>query len=184
MEIEVNGVRAIGITVAPFSSNYVITGETDERIELLRINTCHFEKIIENVKKKFEFHYWPQPIERESICPLEISAYDVDGQNSWAFIAFDRHENLASTLTCNGATKKTGGVSLCQSREGLVQEIEFDVEVQFKKGRDTCYTPETKDNKKFEFKMSPDRCVYVFYAGGKLHRMMTLGYQDFLLRKI
>ena len=82
--------------------------------------------------------------------------------------------------------RKTG-VSICQAREGLRQRIKFDEAVKMKMASSsTCQTPFTEDGGiTWQYTISPKRCLYVYYKDrSNIHRHITLGYEDILLRKI
>ena len=112
-----------------------------------------------------------------------ISAYSKRGLHSWGFIDFeDIDHDLEARLLCNGKQSYPVGVSVCQSLNGLLQQISFPGEVNYAFSEE-CKM-KTKDNIVFDFEMTNGECVFLFRSkqNKKLHRLTTLGYQEILIR--
>ncbi len=86
---------------------------------------------------------------------------------------------LDATLDCTGVTLNNKGVSICQSKAGLIQHISFAEEV--KTAFDSKCQMATSDNKTFEYVMAKGQCYFVF-KGAQVHRLTTLGYEKILIR--
>ncbi len=187
LEMEINGLDIDGVYVAPYAKKYEIEGKSKHTIELLKIFSCHREYTAEKVGRSFEYDFYPRELELDGPCSLEIAGFDENGQHTWAFIEFYRGEKLQATIDCNGYTMRKTGVSICQAREGLRQRIKFDEAVKMKMASSsTCQTPFTEDGGiTWQYTISPKRCLYVYYKDrSNIHRHITLGYEDILLRKI
>ena len=89
---------------------------------------------------------------------------------------------MPATILCNGITKKTGGVSVCQSRNELIQQIEFKETVVLSPDSDCDFGQ--NEGKKFKYNIKKGRCVYVFKNKTKdeFHRHTTIGYESILIR--
>ena len=184
MQIEVDGVKVYGTYVAETKKFYAIRGRLYEKARLVKFSTCHREVIIDNPKDKFEYVYWPSAeIEDLGFCPVEIGAFDEKGEHSWAMIDFRREESLSGELGCNGNKSIAKGVSLCQSRKGLIQTIRFDEPVDVEQS-ELCDEAQTEDHLLWTFVISAEKCLYVFRntKGDEIHRLLSLGYDNVLMR--
>ena len=85
-------------------------------------------------------------------------------------------------------------VSICDSREGLVQEITFDEKVIVakpvtggaeKKGPCQDFNKLTTDYKTFRFKLDSRECFQGFVGEDSLteHMLMTIGHEDIIIRE-
>lgn len=183
MEISIDGQTSYGIAVLPTRKRYVIRGKLQEKSDILKITSCHREFVSFEHKDKFEYVYEPVAgIEDTGLCPLSFGAFDEHGEHSWAFIDFVRDESLAAHIGCNGETRVGIGGSVCQSRAGLVETIRFGerVEVEFP---ERCNEMYSEDQINFSYEMNREKCLYVFKTkSGQIHRLVTLGYDDVMIR--
>ena len=183
IQLEVNGLKGEGVLVALKSSKYVIKGKSKNDFDLLTISTCHRDFKAEKLGNEFEYEYEPvSGLEDMGGCPLRISGFDAKGAHSWGLVDFE--DDLAkaqATLKCNGVIREAHGVSVCQSREGLIQEIKFMISMRISPDQ-TCPMPLASDEKTFQFPIAPKECVYAFMSlDGQIHRLTTIGYQGILL---
>lgn len=150
------------------------------------VASCHRHLVWSYPGDKVEFVYEPDPeLEQtaDELCPLELGAFDVNGQHSWGYVDFRSTETLAGRLSCNGATNRpVYGVSICQSKTGLIQKIAFDVPVEYVHSKD-CPRPRTEDNRTFIIQMGHNKCFYLFQNHhDDFHRLTMFGYDDVMLR--
>lgn len=150
------------------------------------LTTCHREVVFSNPGGSLKYTYMPDPkLEQTEFCPIEVAAFDDGGQHSWGMIDFrSGFEKLHGWLTCNGE-KEWGqdGVSFCQSKSKLTQRVAFDVPVKGMASSDCpALKPLGKDGKEFTFEMGRGKCLYVFKAADQIHRLITFGYDDVILR--
>jgi hypothetical protein len=184
LQFSVNGNSAKGIYSAPKKNAYHIEIVTPQKPNLVKVTSCHQEKIFIRPGKTIEFDYVPNPdIEAGDLpCQVEISALDDEGKNQWGLIDFQLpSEDLKSKVYCNGEIFDTVGSSVCQSRYGLIQSIEFENEV-------TSYSPQecnkidSERGKKFYLTITEGSCFYLFSdKKGGLFRLVTFGYNEALL---
>jgi len=192
MLIEVNGHKGDGTLVVPLNPNYTIKVTAKGDLDLFTITTCHREISLEDAwnkgifsdKRKLEFVFEEGDLEISKYCPIHLTGFEkVKGRHSWAIIDISNEENgERAHIRCNGIDHAMEGVSICQSKEGLLQEIAFPlpVQVMIPSG---CARMETEDNLKFRYKISPKECVYVFMSEFKtVHRLTTIGYESILVR--
>lgn len=195
MKIVVNGMSGEGVMVVPKSSSYKIDVEAKGKLDLFTFTTCHREetkeaawqdKSIFGNKNKVTVQYSPIPgLEDEGSCPLMLGGYEADkGRHSWAFIDFyTGMETLSAKIKCNGKIKTFLGVSTCQSRNGLIQEIAFDEPVEAGNPGGDCSMPKSDDKMSFKYPISEGLCVFAFMSkSGAVHRLTTLGYSEILIR--
>lgn len=193
MLVKVNDKEYPGVGVLPVSSFYKITVYPKEKISRLIVQNCHREFVIDKPKTgwfKTEYTFSIAPltdVETNKLCQLEIAALNENTKNSFAFFEFDdtRPEvSLQSFLKCNGAyTVSNAGVSLCQSAEGLEQQIFFQERVMIGEIPSNCNEPKSEDGIFWSFVPNKSKCSYYFVARTKhkngkrlMHRLTTLGY--------
>jgi len=185
MEVCIGGKCRQGVIVGPQGSVHDFKIKAQGNLDLFTFSTCHREETTTEHSKKKWFRknrkvsgtYYPAPGIETGYCPVYIGGYDVNGRHSWAFIDFKTSDaTLKVGLHCNGEFMANVGVSICQSRQGLIQAIEFPVEVTV----DACGIQGR--GKRFEFKMPRGECVVVFFSEDKLHRLTLIGYDKIIVR--
>lgn len=181
LEMEVNGITGVGTMVVPASIKYTIKIKMDERSERIKLSTCHRDYDIKKSgwtgRKNHVFEFFPATdIENEGYCPIFIAAFDLQGQHAWGMVEI-KNRGLIAHLYCNGSSFKKTGVSLCQSREGLLQRISFLENVDFASDDKSCEIM-TQNKKVFDIPLRSGICVYVFRnrKQKKIHRLTTFGY--------
>ena len=188
IQISINGKKAIGAVVVPRAESYHFEIKTPGRLDLFTLTTCHREETFEALSTKVRsFDFKPISIELGQLaCPVHLGGYEkIRGRHSWAFIDFEHPSLLLrAEIKCNGVQRNTSGVSLCQAKVGLIQEIKFKQPVIWPK-KLTCIELSSDDEKTFRFKMPRGECTSRFLSktGKKLwHRFTTLGYEKILIR--
>ena len=196
MQIKVNGHVGEGVLVVPKSNSYKFDIESKGKLDLFTFSTCHREQTGEKMgkkgwfadKRRRKFTYKPTAIESESLaCPVQLGGFERKrGRHSWAFIDFEHESlNLPALVSCNGSVYNSRGLTACQSRAGLIQEIKFAQPVIVAE-KNACIILSAKDKMTFRFKMPKGRCIFRFVnkAGPeKWHRMTTIGYEAILIRE-
>jgi len=186
-----------GTGVLPSKESYKLKIIGYGKINFFTLTTCHEEDTTDNpdrgiFKKNGVVSINHKPtLERELMCPMYISAYNKKNKSAFGIVVFEHNKlKLSSVTKCNGYTRRNNGVSICQSREGLIQSIEFDEEVtQLKPTIGVigliCPKLSSKDNKKFTFKLPKKECIYQFKGkqSGHFHRFYTIGYEDIIVRE-
>jgi hypothetical protein len=196
----INGVPFEGIGVIPRSPSYRIRIQSRQDVDLLISTSCHREVPAWSVIKKgwfedrrgYEFTYEPAPgIEDEGSCLMRLGTYNgsVQGVNAHAIIDFGTTaEQLSARNICNGASGRTGGVSMCQSKAGLVQRLEFDGptrSVTPPKGTEPLFhgekvcTGKWLSQRLFEYEIQAGECVVAFMEEAqphRIHRHTVVGY--------
>lgn len=194
MEVCFGNTCSEGVLVVPRSPVYNFTVKAKGDLDLFTFSTCHREEIAEEAGRggwfskgeKYSGTYTPiKGLEDIYSCPAYVGGYNKEGENSWAFIDFETPEaNLPAVLNCNGKVTKTNGVSVCQSKAGLIQQIEFEVPVTIEFEAVKCKLPKPQDGKIWQFEMPVGECVLAFFGeGGQIHRLTLLGYQKILIRE-
>lgn len=199
MDIRIGDHSGEGVLVLPKMPGYSIEIHAKGDLDLFTFSTCHREIVRENAGEgglfgddnRVKVQYDPVAgIESgDYSCPVELGGYErIRGRHSWGFIDFESPDlQLLANVRCNGGKANAMGVSICQSRQGLIQEISFNEPVFYSKKRtDGCVVPETRNDKDFRMRLSKGRCVYRFKqraTPGLEHRHTTLGYEGILIRE-
>jgi hypothetical protein len=191
MDIDVKGTKKNGVTVLDMDKGFDLSLSWKYSAELIKIMSCHREIVVESNKifkgkKGYRWVYYPNAVESSGYCPLHIGAYDLHGQHSWGYISFRADpvlERLLAKVVCSGETEEIRGVSVCQSRAGLIQKIEFKERVVYDTPKG-CLPPIEVAPNAYEVQASPGICIYTFTGVSKgVHRFELLGYSQVLYRE-
>ncbi len=196
MNLKVNGHQAEGALVVPHSESYEFKIKAQGDLDLFTFTTCHREQTKENAgekgwfksDKKRQFNYTPAKIEAEGIsCPARLGGYEkIKGRHSWGFVDFEHPSlTLPALVSCNGSQYNSRGVSVCQTKAGLMMEIVFPEPVLWPK-KGLCVNLVSNDNKVFRFIVPKKQCTFRFFTRTgeeKWHRLTTIGYEKILIRE-
>lgn len=193
----VNGTPFDGVGVIPYAKTYEMRIISRVDVDAFTITSCHRDLKFENVielgwfedKKGYGFQFVPDQLENHGSCIVRFGAYNksAQGQNSWGLLDFETPDaTLPATNICNGAVNQSKGVSICQSKAGLMQAIAFATPVRIAANRLTqnCI-PTTKDNLNWDYIISSGECVIDFKEidpPGRIHRHDTVGYTAVQIR--
>jgi len=191
-----------GVGVLPYMDHYKLTVPGGKKVAMFTIRSCHEEATTENPSKGLrkykdfiDIEYTPT-VERGEACPMYLSMYKKNQKYSTALVVFEHPDyQLDATLYCNGFVSQQHGVSICQSREGLLQRIDFDEPVAIgdpvngpaDRSKDHLNCPKlplTKDKKSTGLFLQPNReCIYpiIGLKSGKIHQFYTVGYENIIL---
>lgn len=207
MLVTINGITHEGVAVAPKASKYDFHIEARGDLDMFLMSSCHKEEQKEkawNVKKtvrsglfgwgkkkidlkrEVKFAYYPNSLERDGDCTMELGGFENrKGRHSWAFIDFESDKyKLPASMNCNGRFIKSNGTTVCQSREGLIQDIRFSEEVLAADNNECGIT--SKKDTKFEFALPKGKCTIIFASTKKphkFHKLTLLGYESILIRE-
>ena len=186
LSLVINSRPFIGVGEAASAEEYSITIKHKYRIDFLNIETCHrsisiqdafYRKVLKN-RKKFVYNYIPSELEED--CFLEVSIITKKEPYAFGTIVFQsKNYKLKSLLSCNGELKKTQGTSICQSKIGLNQLINFNGSKTSVKG--SCNIKRINDSS-FKYTMTKDYCLWVFKNDLGFHRHYSFGYNQIILR--
>ena len=193
----VNNTAFDGVGVIPYAGVYDMKIESKVDVDLLEINSCgrnfHQESAIVagwfKPRRAYEYIFQPDPaIENYGTCLVRFRAYNkAQGQNAWAIIDFETPDAaLPAAIFCNGENSQSNGVSICQSKAGVIQRVSFDVKVkQASANLDPRCRMTSVDGHVWEYSMPTGECVSVFMEVGgqhRLHRHTTVAYTDYQIR--
>lgn len=176
-----------GTLVLPKKDDYSIYLEADAKINYLVFRTCSREITVEDPRsglsrKKFTIRYTPNEIEREGVCPSEVMALNINGQNGVGFIEYeDPQTTLHATNICGGVTELVNGVSICQERVNMVEKIKFDVEVMTSS---LCCKLDKESGVEFTYSVPLGKCTIAFIekkSPNRIHRHVVIGYEEQLI---
>lgn len=184
LRFEVNGESAKGIHTAKKNKSYHLEISTPQKPNLVKITSCHQERIFYKPGKELAFDYRPHPLIESSDLPciVQISALEESGKNQWGVVDFQLDsEKLPARVYCNGDTANPKGSYVCQSREGLIQGIEFDTEVSTLNPEE-CNKITPEKGKKFLYQTTEGECFYLFSnSSGDIFRLVTFGYNELIV---
>lgn len=157
--------------------NFVIPKDTIK----FMITTCSREEFFAypDSNRLFKYTYIPvMYLENLESCLMKVTAITNRGETVTGLIDFTAGEELEGEISCNGKVQKTKGAGLCQSRKGLIQNIEFNEETVFAAG-DDC--PEPKQgyiSTSYNIPLKGGFCTYQFMnKDKKIYRLTTYGYE-------
>jgi hypothetical protein len=192
LKVVVDGTTYLGIGVLPLKPSYTIEIYPEEKSGRIIIQSCNRDHTIDKPKtgwfsNKVVYKYQPLiGAELGRNCPLEIATINDKKKNSFAYLEFkdSRPEiSLSGTLRCNGEETRNEGVAICQTAEGLRQEIYFNTKVLVEAIGDGCDIMESKDGFFWSWDAVPNECEIYFTArekhrnGKRLSfRLAALGY--------
>jgi len=170
---------------------FIVSPKGGAKMDLLTITTCHREFSGEKLtpgffgKNQYKYEYIPVVgVEDVPQCLIRMNVLDAkSGKHAWAlFDVQDDETTLPARVTCNGEVSRSEGVSICQSRKGLLQRLVFDEEVDFVPSN--CFI-DTPKGRVLELKIPLGECVFAFRGkdSGRLHRLTTVGYEGLLIRE-
>ena len=172
-----SGYQGQGVVVLPKQNKYQLELKAVGNFDLLTFTTCHREITEKDAgykgkflgygkdKKLAKMEYEPaKGIEDSGSCPIDIGGYEKkDGRHSWGAILIENEASkLPSVVKCNGRETQYRGVSACQSRIGLLQRIEFLIEVEYDLDTKCKYENIKFDGKVFEYAMPQGECLIYF----------------------
>lgn len=191
-----------GTAVIPKKDFYAfeVAPKGDASVDMLVLDSCHreftkegsektvlgfFGKIFGKKKEGYQIQYMPIPgIEDDGDCTIRINTFEKDkGRHAWAVIR-SQHEKyqLPATIYCNGEVRNEYGVSLCQSKAGLTQKIEFPEKVQIITD-EKCELPKKSPSGGYEWKITHGECGYTVRGeSGRIHDLLTIGFEGLLVR--
>lgn len=188
LKIKINGTEAIGILVVPRSDSYTIDIDPPGAKDLVVMKTCHREQEAEKLGLWQKLKFSPMPgIEDNGMCYLEVAVFELkEGRHSWALIDIESEKfRLNHKIKCSGKEINSAGTSICQAKEGLIQEIIFDEPVKFSE-KASCPALVSEDKKVFNFRMPNRECAYVVKGSvsGKMAKITLIGYEKLLIREL
>ena len=192
IKIIVNGETFIGYGVPKKASSYKIKLIAKGKIDEVVFTTCHRNPSFLNKKRgcfrkknTFEYIYIPDPgIEDKPGCYLEIGTRDIlIGKHGFGTLDFHTGETLDAEIKCDGTTRHRKGVSICESRSGLMQQISFKQRVKYSVDQKSCGYFMTDDDKTFQYILNEGECIVNFMSKDRqVHRHSMFGTNDTLLR--
>lgn len=185
--LTVYGVSFDGFASGRLQKEQDIVIQSKASLNLLQISSCHRSFSIENVDKDwfggvghtYTYHYSPNELESNDFCPLYIQAFDTNGSTGWGFVAFQTRESLPFTFQCNGKTKSSQGLGICQSGAGQIQGVDFPEAVDIKISQE-CKLEESKEQKSFVISASGGFCLVTAKLKSdpsKFARVLLLGFK-------
>lgn len=181
LAIKVDGKAAVGTMVVPAKDSvYQIEINSNSDINAVFIETCHRHWVEYTNSKQFKFTYQFNGEIEKHVCPLKISALQVEhSKKEYATIAFQEEKyKLTANVRCNGRLDQALGIGLCQGKNEKVQEIDFAEPVKiFSK----CPLPAITEGQKFYIPIQTGSCVYAFSTLAQPFKEMilfTLGYTE------
>jgi len=182
LQFEIDGKEHVGYAIVDLKGKYNFKVMPNNSAELMRVITCHREMFFEDPGSKFKFQFIPTSLELKEVCSMDLGSFDTKRQHEWAHIEFRLHERILVETTCNGTTSKQFGVSVCQSKHGLLQQITFPMKIKYKSN---CAMLETLDDQVFQYRAPKGFCQIVFYVSSDVyHRHIIMGYEDVIFGEL
>lgn len=200
---DVNGTPFQGVGVIPLNAanNYTLTINSAVSVDMITIESCH--RSWSDQDMPIEVGNWFKPnhgftftfnladgIENLGTCLWRIGAYNKSGQpQAWAILDFITPESTLPAINhCDGDQGPTRGVSICQSKAGLDEMLEFSVPVELATVTDPQCAPKTpKDGKHWFYVLPNKNCVVYFQEIApphRIHRHTFFGYSAIQLHSV
>jgi len=188
-----------GVGVLPYKDKYELEINTNTKLDMFAITTCHREQTTNNADKgifrkngRIKVDFTPS-LEKSRACPLYVGAFSRVGKHAWGVVAMESPAyQLQADIKCNGEQFKSNGVAICQSRNGLIQQITFPEPVKMAAPVDgpadrKAPCPKltlSKSGRVLEFKMPNRECLYGFIGrkSYKAFQFYTIGYEQLIVR--
>ena len=193
MKVKINNQDFTGVASMGYTKRMKIDAYFKDDADLVRIKTCHRSWDIEDAWKSQSFFkrlsknsakidITLTDLETNEYCPLEIIGFTHSGKHTWFFAVINSGERLLANMQCNGLTQVYSGVSVCQVKAGLVQQIRFSGKTNVRAG-ENCDIKRIS-NDLFEFRPKVGYCVARFFNQQKEeHVLTTIGYEEIKLKR-
>jgi hypothetical protein len=187
-----DGQRYIGTAVMPKKEIYDLDFLSPGTLSLFTFTSCSRDIAVEQEsgkiidRKKVNIQYVPNIIEKRGGCPVYLAGFEkVIGRHTWGMIDFqDDLAVLPARVTCDGKSYRSEGVTVCQTRAGLTQRMEFDSKI-FVRPQPGCEI-EVQEDYAIEWDMKEGSCAYIIQEAVspyRQHRLTTYGYVKVILRE-
>lgn len=189
MQVEVNGFKGEGTLVVPKSNDYRIRAKFRGKGDLVTLKTCHREQEMEKLGWRETLNYVPNKgLEDDGKCYLELAAFEhKKGRHSWVLVDFESDLfKLPALIKCAGSTYNSRGVTICQSKEKLVQQIIFPEPVELSE-KAKCYAKIEKPvSNIWEFHTPNRECTFIIRGkeSGRFHKLTLIGYEKIIIREL
>jgi hypothetical protein len=189
MQVEVNGFKGVGTLVVPRSQDYRLRAKFRGKGDLVTLKTCHRENEMEKLGRSERLTFKPVGgLEDDGKCFLEVAAFEhKKGRHSWFMLDFENEQfTLPAFVKCNGSTYNSRGVTICQSKEGLVQVLEFPEPVKISE-KAKCFDSIKKPSGAYwEFNMPNRECSVIAMGmeSGRMHKITLIGYEKIIIREL
>lgn len=162
----------VGVGVIPIAPRYKIRLYAVGKADMMVLQSCHREiktpdpdrkGWLKNKYYEFEFSL-DELIEKDKDCIITLGVYEkVKGRHGWAMIAINwSKSNMPSEIRCNGNKSFFNGTSFCQAKNGLVQMITFDREVDTTFYGD-CRIDRSENGRVWQYFMPRGKCILHFF---------------------
>jgi hypothetical protein len=183
------GVTFEGVGATKLSGPLAIRVDSKFGLDRLQFTSCARHDVIRDFdsswfskSKTYTYNYVPSREELAAGCPLYIEAFSKQALAAWGFISFAHDEKLPARMDCNGkAWKFSNGVSVCQTKAGLDQSIQFDQAIEDFEADAIC-NMKKKDDKNFTLRPGLGLCAATFYSKGLWHTLNLIGYERVLVQ--
>lgn len=194
----VNGQPFDGVGVIKQSDSYTMRIESTENVDMFTVTSCARDFSVESAIKQgwfktnkgYEYTYTPaNPVEHGGSCLVRLGAYNQgkNGVQAWGLIDFEGPDaTMPATSFCNGGQQDTNGVTICQSRAGLIETIVFKspMAIAAKDLNAKCQM-NSADGMTWQYNLAKGECVIAFMETAvphRVHRLSTVGYTDIMIR--
>jgi len=153
--------------------------------ELEDVDLPFFKKHFGKKRRGKEWTYTPTPgIEDTGNCDLYIFAMDYEDarDHSFAVLRFENQRyKLNAKVYCDGdGGKDRKGVSVCDAKEGTIQQVKYDKPVQIRVRPKQCPIPKRKASGAYQWAMGLGKCDYLATTKDLVgHSMVTYGWKVF-----
>lgn len=187
IRVEVNDEWHSGAFTVSKQVSYKLKIKAADDNDIVLLRTCAREQYSEDEGGTWKVTYTPiDPEERSPACPLRIYSLDAKGKNAFGFMVLQDPEKfkLPVYTRCNGRHTFQTGVSVCQTKEGLLQALVFSEDVVIEPSAPHCDFKQST-GREFVFGTPNRECSWavVGLESGKEMIHWSLGYEKLMLRE-
>jgi hypothetical protein len=192
IDIAVDGRTFKGMGVTLLDRDKSITFTSRAPLDVITISSCHRQEVYEKEAKDWKgdagfvlpYVYDANDIEKDGVCPIYVKALSENGLAAWGYLAFRSPSEayFPAHIDCNGAGTTFAGVSVCQTKAGLRQRIEFDRDVKFT-AEPACHI-DALSARAFDLSSDLGFCYATFIdeKTRSFHYLILLGYDKVFVR--
>ena len=192
---KVEGKKFCGTGIIPNKNIIKVKIDSNNNIENFMLTTCAREITTKNPDKGLfrrngvvRLTLKPTIELEEKVCPFYFAAFSRSGKHAWGYLVVDPQYKLEAKIkNCNGSKYDAKGVAICETRQGILQQIQFNEPIAMvptngvaDRKQDCPILPLRNNDTYLEFETPNRDCVYgiIGRKSKKMFILYTIGYEQ------